>query len=263
MSPPLLTVRDLRVAQGERTLAVLPSWSLAPGEIWAVLGINGAGKSTLLRTLAGLHPPAGGEILLTGHPLGHFRPRGAARLLGYLGPEETPALPFSAWELVLQGRHPHLAFAHGESPADLLHAARALRRVGLYALRRRPYATLSSGERRRVSFATLLAQNPRVLILDEPTAALDLRHQTRVYRELRALADVGRGIVLALHDPTAALRFATHVHLLDQGRVESGPVDTLLEPERLALLYGTPLARASGPHGPLFDVLGPPPPRLR
>jgi iron complex transport system ATP-binding protein len=259
----LLEARELRIARNGRTLAALDSWRLAPGEIWAVLGVNGAGKSTLLRTLAGLLPPATGEILLDGRPLGHRPRRRTARLLAYLGPEETPALPFTAWELVLQGRHPHLAFARGESLADLLHAARALRRAGLYPLRRRPYATLSSGERRRVSFATLLAQNPRVFLLDEPTSALDLRHQAWVYRTLGALADEGCGIVLALHDPTAALRFASHVLLLDRGRTESGRAETLLDVARLAALYGTSLARAAGPHGPLFDVLGPPRPRLR
>jgi iron complex transport system ATP-binding protein len=259
----LLEARGLRIARAGRTLAVLDSWRLAPGEIWAVLGVNGAGKSTFLRTLAGLLAPEDGEILLGGQPLGRHRPLGAARLLGYLGPDETPSLPFTAWELVLQGRHPHLAFARGESTSDLLHAARALRRTGLYPLRRRPYATLSSGERRRVSLATLFAQDPRVFVLDEPTAALDLRHQTRVYRELRALAERGRGVVLALHDPTAALRFASHVLLLDRGRTDAGTTESLLDTERLARLYGTPLARARGPYGPLFDVLGPPPSRLR
>lgn len=259
MIPPLLEARDLVVGRNGQSLARLGSWRLREGEVWAVLGVNGAGKSTLLRTLAGLLPPLSGAVILDGHPLGARRPRQSARLLGYLGPEETPALPFTVWELVLQGRHPHLTFAHGESLADLLRAARALRRAGLYRLRRRPHATLSSGERRRVSLATLLAQDPRVLLLDEPASALDLRHQRRVYRDLRALAAAGRGIVLALHDPTAALRFATHVLALDRGEVRAGRAADLLDAPHLSALYGTPVDLARGPSGPLFDVLGPPP----
>lgn len=259
MSRPLLEARGLVVKRGARLLARLPFWQLREGELWAILGINGAGKSTLLKTLAGLLSPAAGVVLLDGRPLGKHRPSWSARHLGYLGPEEPLGLPFTAWELVLQGRHPHLGFVRGESLLDLLHAARALRRAGLYALRRRPHATLSSGERRRVSLATLFAQDPQVLIVDEPTLALDLRHQARVYRTLHELASRGRGVVIALHDPTAALRFATHVLLLDEGRVRTGPARDLLDVAGLSALYRTPLHLATGPAGTLFDVLGPSP----
>lgn len=249
----LLETQGLELAVDARTLCRALDWSIRPGERWAILGTNGAGKTTLLHTLAGLRAPQRGGVLLDGEPLEALPRRTIAQRIGLLPQDSSDPFPATVWETVLMGRHPHLKPWSGESAADLQLARQALARCGLAGWEERAITTLSGGERRRVALATLLTQDPALLLLDEPANHLDLRHQAELFALMRSLSDEGHSAVMVLHDPNHALRHASHALLLyGDGRWEAGECGTLLSTERLSALYGHPLRRLSGEEGALF-----------
>jgi len=210
-----------------------------PGTVTAVLGRNGAGKSSLLHVLAGLATPAAGEVLLAGRPLAAWPRRDLARRLGLLTQSSEDPFPGTSLETALVGRHPHLDFWQWETDADRAVARRCLAEMDLAGLESRDVATLSGGERRRLAIATVLAQDPGVFLLDEPVQQLDPPHEMDVLRRCRALADAGRTVVLSLHDPGIAARFADAVLLLfGDGRWRHGTAADSLDEAAVAELYG-------------------------
>lgn len=235
----MIVVDGLRVTAG--TTVILDGVDLAvpPGRLLGLVGPNGAGKSTLLRTIAGLHRPARGRVLLDGRPVHDMRPGELARRIAYLPQEATVAFPFTAYQVVLMGRHPHLGRMAVEGPADHEAAERAMTATGTIHLADRSIATLSGGERRLVLLAKALAQDTPVLLADEPLSALDLRHRLAVLRLLRACADAGRTVLAVLHDLNLAARHCTELALLARGRVlAAGPPADVLTPDHLAAAYG-------------------------
>jgi iron complex transport system ATP-binding protein len=216
------------------------------GECWGIIGPNGAGKSTLLRLLASLHSPASGTVLLHGDDLESVPARRRAQTMAYL-PQHLPRdLPTSALDVVLMGRYPHRPLGLFESPEDFEVARRVMTLLGVAGLVDRPLASLSGGEAQRVHLAAALAQEPRLLLLDEPTAALDLHHELDIFRLLRQLADRERlAIVIVTHDVNLARRCCTHALLLDDGRtVAAGPPAEVITPARLGPVYGVRLEQA-------------------
>jgi len=210
-----------------------------PGSLVAVLGCNGAGKSSLLHVLAGLAAPAAGEVRLGGKSLAAWPRRGLARQLGLLTQASEDPFPGTVLDTALVGRHPHIEFWQWESEADRDVARDCLAAVNLAGLEWRDVATLSGGERRRLAIATVLAQEPQVFLLDEPIQQLDPQHQLDVLRRFRALADAGRTVVLSLHDPGLAARFADRVLLLfGDGRWRHGTAADSLDEAAIAELYG-------------------------
>ena len=209
------------------------------GEWVALLGPNGAGKTSLLRAIAGLLP-CHGVVSLNDVPAAALGRRERARLLA-LVPQEPETPPWlTVAEYVLMGRTPHLGPLAREGAADREAASRALARLDLEALAERTLGTLSGGERQRVVVARALAQEAPIVLLDEPTAALDIGHQQHALELLDALrASEGLTLVAAMHDLTLAAQYADRVLLLDEGRVvaEGAPVDVLTE-EALAEHYG-------------------------
>ena len=209
------------------------------GEWVALLGPNGAGKTSLLRAIAGLLP-CHGVVSLNDVPAATLGRRERARLLA-LVPQEPETPPWlTVGEYVLMGRTPHLGPLAREGAADREAASRALARLDLEALAERTLGTLSGGERQRVVVARALAQEAPIVLLDEPTAALDIGHQQHALELLDALrASEGLTLVAAMHDLTLAAQYADRVLLLDEGRVvaEGAPVDVLTE-EALAEHYG-------------------------
>lgn len=191
-----------------------------PGGLVALVGANGSGKSTLLRLVAGLRRPDAGEVRL-GEDLVHaLDPRERARRVAFLPQDVHPVHALSAREVVALGRHPHRASAwSSESDADLRAIDAALDACDVTVLAARSFDTLSGGERQRVLIAGAIAQGGDMLVLDEPTAALDLPHQIAVFDLLRAQARAGHGVLLATHDLNLAAAFADHIVLLDEGRV--------------------------------------------
>lgn len=241
----ILAARRLCVSVGLHKVCLGLDLDLAPGGRLAILGRNGAGKSTLLATLAGLRAADAGELRLTGKTYAELGPRGAARLRSWLGQERSDPFASTVLETVLAGRHPHLSRWAWESAADVAIARAALAALGLAGFEARKVHTLSGGERQRVAIAALLAQAPRLFLLDEPLAHLDLNHQIATLELLtRRAREDGIALALVLHDPNLALRYCDQVVLLyGDSRHLAGPAADLLEAATLSDLYGHPLRR--------------------
>jgi len=236
---PLLSARGLGHRVPGRALFVDLELELRAGQITAVVGPNGAGKSTLLRLLAGLEPPQAGQVRLGDDDLRVLPARQRARRLAYL-PQRT-SLPHDlpVRELVLLGRAPYLPAFGPPAAADEAAVAAALRELDLAELAERGAATLSGGEFQRVMLARMLASAARVLVLDEPTAALDVGHALAFLARLRALADAGAAVVLALHDLDLARRYTDQAALLGgHGVAHTGPVAEVLSARLLAPAFG-------------------------
>jgi iron complex transport system ATP-binding protein len=246
--PPLLAARGLAVSAGGRRLVEGLNLVLQGGEVWCVLGPNGAGKTLLLHTLAGVRPPDAGEIEVAGRRLSSWPLGELACWRGLMPQQIQDVFSASALEVVLQGRHPHLARWGWEGEADHALARAALRRVGLEAFEARDVVSLSGGERQRVALATLLTQAPALALLDEPLAHLDLAQQLRMLDLLTEEASLARRcIVLSVHDLSLAQRVATHVVLLGAQRDAqtplAGPANEMLTEERLSAAFGHRLRR--------------------
>ncbi len=237
---PVIETRD--VVAGYRGRAVLHAVSLdaKPGELVAVLGPNGAGKSTLVRVLAGTLAPSEGGVFLDGRPISELSRREVAMMLAVVPQESDVAFGFSVREVVMMGRAPHqggLLIARRE---DIDAVDQALERCELVALGARPAAELSGGERRRVTIARALAQKPRVLVLDEAAAHLDIKHAVAVYElARREVEERDVACIAVMHDLNAAWRWADRVVLLHEGRVHAaGTRDDVLRADLLGEVFG-------------------------
>jgi iron complex transport system ATP-binding protein len=210
------------------------------GTLLAVLGPNGSGKSLSLHTFAGLRAPAAGELFISGRPLAGWPRRTLARELALLPQNVEDPFPASVMETVLLGRHPHIPRWQWESARDLAIASDALLAVGLAGYEERDVLTLSGGERRRAALAAVLAQTPRLFLLDEPTNQLDPNHQLEALQLLRGRADAGAAVIVTLHDPNLAGRFADAALLIGKhGDWQCGPVADILTAAHLSALYDT------------------------
>jgi len=243
MTAPLLACKNLVVSIGSKAVVRELNLALHPGDRLAILGRNGVGKTTLLHTLAGLRVPDAGEIHLGEQSYAALGPRGAARLRGLLPQHQGDAFATSVLESVLVGRHPHLSRWDWESEADEALAREALVAVGLPDLAARAIHTLSGGERQRVALATLLVQQPKVYLLDEPLAHLDLNHQIAMLELLsRRVREARATLVMVLHDVNLAARFSDQALLLyGDGEYELGDSEVVLDAAGLSRLYGHPL----------------------
>lgn len=245
----ILETRHLTVSIGPHRVCEGLNLTLAPGDRLAILGRNGAGKSTLLATLAGLRDADSGELRVDGQTYAELGLRAAARLRGWLGQERGDPFATTVLETVLAGRHPHLSRWSWETGADAEIARAGIKDMGLASMEGREVRTLSGGERQRTAIATLLAQQPRLYLLDEPLAHLDLNHQiaTLSLFETRARSD-GIALVAVLHDPNLALRHCDRALLLfGDGSHAEGPATEVLNEASLSRLYGHPLRRVVVP----------------
>ncbi len=243
-----LTLTDLCFGFADKPDFLGPiSLSVTSGQCWAIVGPNGAGKSTLLRLMAGLHKPHGGTLRLDATNLSDISDRQRARQIAFV-PQQPPSdVDMSARQVVLLGRFPHRSLGLFESAEDYGVAEAALTTCGVTEFADQPIRTLSGGEAQRVHLAAAIAQEPALLLLDEPTASLDLHHQLAVFDVLRARAVTsGLAVVVVTHDVNLAARFCSHVLLLDKGRaVAAGSPTDVLTPEVLAPVYGVDMATAS------------------
>lgn len=215
------------------------SLTVRTGEVVGLIGPNGAGKSTLLRLALGMLPPGVGRVHIDGRPLDRLGRREAARLLAWVPQGSLPGFGFTAHEMVLMGRHPHQGRLAGESAEDYRVVEAAMRDTGTWPLRRRPFDTLSGGEQQRVLVARALAQDPRIVLLDEPTSHLDPRHQLEVLTSVDRWRRQGeRSVLVVLHDLNLASQFCDRLALLAGGRVvREGPPEEVLDEEILAGVY--------------------------
>jgi iron complex transport system ATP-binding protein len=248
-----LACQQLTVEVAGRSLVRDLDLAVAGGTVTAILGCNGAGKTLTMHTLAGLRAPARGGVTLDGEPLSTWPRRALARRLGLLTQTTEDPFPSTVLDSVLVGRHPHIDFWHWERDVDRAIARTALAAVALEELAGREVDTLSGGERRRVAFATLLAQDPEVFLLDEPINHLDPHHQLDVLKLLREKAHAGRTVVMSLHDAGLAARFSDHVLLLfGNGEWLSGPTAEVLTPTTMTRLYGVAVREIAWSGGRTF-----------
>jgi iron complex transport system ATP-binding protein len=207
--------------------------------LYAVLGPNGSGKSTLLRALLGSLPLAGGSVSVDGVPVGSWSRRALARSVGVVTQSESLTFPISVRDLVAMGRYPHLGPLEGERTEDRDAVQEALSQCDALHLAHRDAGSLSGGEFQRVRIARALAQQPRGLVLDEPTASLDIRHEMGILGLLRASADAGLAVILVTHHIELAARFANRLLLLSEGAVAAeGSAREVLTERTLTEVYG-------------------------
>ncbi len=213
---------------------------VAPGSLTGLLGPNGCGKTTLLKLLSGVLKPELGSVRLGDRELRALSPRAVAQQIAVVPQETHPAFDFTVMEMVLMGRHPHLGAFQLEGPGDLAIAREALIATGTVHLAGRAYTTLSGGEKQRVVIASALAQKPKVLLLDEPTASLDLGYQLEIASLLRQLnRERGVTMVLATHDLNLAAAVCDTLVLVREGRVlMQGPTNEVLTSGTVRQLYG-------------------------
>ncbi len=242
---PILTLTDVRFGFADRPGFLGPiAFSVSPGQCWAIVGPNGAGKSTLLKLIIGLLEPREGEVRLRGIHVSRMTGRDRARRVAYV-PQNPPSdLASCVRDVVLMGRFPHRSMGLFESVEDYRIAERAMDVSETVSFADRAVSTLSGGEAQRVHIAAALAQQPELLLLDEPTASLDLQHQLAIFQILVDRASTENlAVVIVTHDVNLAGRFCSHVLLLDEGRcAAAGPPGDILTPEVLEPVYGVKLA---------------------
>ena len=243
-----LTGAGAGLSMAGRWLVRDASISVEPGHLLALLGPNGSGKSTLLRLLAGVWAPSAGTVTLDGAPLARVPRRALARAVALVPQDTHIAFAFSVREIVAMGRHAHLGRFERERASDRAAIAEAMARADVAGIADRDATELSGGERQRVLIARSLATEARHLLLDEPTASLDVAHALDVLALCRRLADDGHAVAVALHDVNLARRYATDAVLLREGAVvASGPADRVLTPALVGDVFGVRVSIATPP----------------
>ena len=233
-----LRADKLTLSVGTRVLCRDLTLEVASGEVWGVLGRNGSGKTTLLHSLAGLSATSDGTVTLDERPLKNYARRELGRSLGVLMQREDQEFWGSVRDYVMLGRYPHARTLFGWDADDEAAGERALAAFDLTALSAQAYGTLSGGERQRARLAQLWAQNPPLLLLDEPLQHLDLRHQLQTLDHVRRAAlEGGAAAVLVLHDLQFAAQCDRILMLYGDGRHASGAAAELLQPAQLSTLY--------------------------
>jgi iron complex transport system ATP-binding protein len=244
---PLFEAEHLQYEYPSGPMAVRDiSLSLTPASMTAIIGANGSGKSTLIRMLAGLLRPKSGRILLDGMSLDKWQPRLRAREIAYLPQATAAAFPFRALDLVLSGRTPHIPRFQLDSPGDRERAMQALESTGAAHLADRAVTALSGGERQMVILARALAQEPRLLLLDEPSASLDLKHRAELMRTLARLSEQrGLAVLMVTHDLQLTGSVFNQIVALHRGEILArGRPEEVLRSEVLSEVYGEPNVRA-------------------
>jgi iron complex transport system ATP-binding protein len=233
---PLATDADRRAPPGVQDVSV----HVERGHVMGILGPNGSGKTTLLRLLAGMLRPESGIVTLNGKDVASLARGALARSIAVVPQETHLAFDYSALEIALMGRYPHLGTFELEGPRDVAIAREALAATGTLALERRSFATLSGGEKQRVVIASALAQQAEILLLDEPTASLDLGYQFDIAALLGRLNRERQiTVVVATHDLNFAAGLCSSLVMLSEGRVvAAGPTDDTLTSLSIQALYG-------------------------
>ncbi|HWR41118.1 MAG TPA: ABC transporter ATP-binding protein [Patescibacteria group bacterium] len=215
------------------------SFTVEGSKVLCLLGPNGSGKTTLFKTLLGLLPPLQGEVRFAGEDLSRWSQRRRARAIAYIPQSSTLPFAFSVQEVVLMGRTAHIDTFATPSPHDRELAQTALERLNIVHLRQKVFTELSGGERQMVLVARALAQEPRLLVMDEPTSSLDFSNQYLVLERVCRLAEQGMAVIMSSHHPSHAFLHANQVMLLGRdGRMDHGTPDSILTEDNLRRVYG-------------------------
>lgn len=248
MTTPTLSLDSVFVTRSARWIVNDVSLEVFPGEVLALVGPNGAGKSSILATLSGDLTPHEGSAALLGKATSGYRPIQLARQRSMLLQANSVSFPFTVSRVVEMGRSPWSG--QPEEELDQQSIDFAIDAVDIGHLTSRRFSELSGGERARVSLARVLAQDTPIVLLDEPTAALDLHHQERVMRLIRRLAEGGKTVVVVVHDLTLAAAYADRVALIVDGRLDAigSPAD-VITPARISEVYRVEVEVVTTPGG--------------
>ncbi|MCP4286900.1 MAG: ABC transporter ATP-binding protein [Gammaproteobacteria bacterium] len=235
----LIDAKQLSLSLGGQPILHGISLQLNSGEMMGLIGPNGAGKSSLLKIIAGILDASAGELLIDGTPLSSLHRLERARRIAYLAQAGTAHWPITVARVVALGRLPHLGSWRNVSPEDRHIIEQALQQTDLLELAERPFPTLSGGEKARVLLARALAVKPKILLADEPVAALDLSHQLEVMDLLRQHCDSGGAALVVLHDLRLAAHYCDRLQLLHNGRtLDTGIPEAVISDTNLQQAYG-------------------------
>ncbi len=250
----LLSTKNLAVSIAGQQVCHELSLNIEAGQCWGILGKNGAGKTTLLHALAGLGNIDNGEILFNDTPINTLSHRDIAQHIGVLFQHQDDPFPGTVLESVLIGRHPYLQAWQWESEQDIQHAATALQQVDLNGFEARQIQTLSGGEHQRMNIATLLVQDPQLMLLDEPTNHLDLHHQITLLKFLTSkMRAENKSMIMVMHDINLAARFCDHLLMIfEDGETLHGSVDEILHRKHIEKLYQHPVNTIESAHGTVW-----------
>ncbi len=236
----MLEVRDLHVGYEKTEIVHGVDFTVDDGEFVCVLGANGCGKTTTLKAILGLLKPFSGDVLMDGSSTLHMPEAERAKLFAYIPQAHTPPFPFTVADVVLLGRTPYINRLAHVSDEDVQASYAALQTMGIVDLADIPYTQLSGGQQQLVLISRALAQEPRLLIMDEPTASLDFGNQQLVLSQMRHLVHGGMGVLMVTHDPDHALYCASRVVVMEDGRIiDEGAPNDILDADCLRRIYHT------------------------
>ncbi len=236
-----LELKDISLGYNRHPVVKDLSFCLSPGELVGLIGPNGCGKTTIIKAISHILPPNAGRIILDGKDLGHISRSHLAQRIGVV--PQNPYLPdtFTVSEVVLLGRNPHLGWLRSESRRDWAIVWWAMERTGIASLAERRMGELSGGERQRVTIARVLAQEPEAILLDEPTANLDINHQIEVLDLIKGLCqEKNLAVLLALHDLNLAAQYCSRLLLMNKGQIYAdGTPSEVITSTNIKEVYGT------------------------
>ena len=236
------------------------SFAVHSGEMVGLIGPNGAGKSTLLKTLRGIQEPLGGEILLLGKPTRAYTNREFACVAAYLQQTVEISFGYSAREIVMAGRYPHLRWWEKEGTKDEAIVDACMEYTGVSDLAKRPMHMISGGQRQRVLLAKVLAQQTPLLFLDEPATGLDIFYQEEIFRFCRELCAAGKTVLMVVHELSLAAKFCSRLMLVGQHQIlADGAPEAVLTPENLSQAYNVPVRVVKNPLTGTCEVFTEPP----
>ena len=248
-------IQNLTFAYSKDRVIDRVSLGIEAGEFVSLIGPNGAGKSTLLKLMVGLARPSDGAVLFEGRPVTDYRPHELARKVAFVPQETRVVFPFTASEMMLMGREARRTRTLFDTPEDALVVGEAMALTETSGLAKRIFNELSGGERQRVVLASALVQQPEVLLLDEPTVYLDLKHQLDFYEMLTRLNRNGMTVVAVTHDVNLAARYAERIVVLDHGRIAADDTpETVIVPRLLEEVFEIRAHIVTGPEGGKYVI---------
>lgn len=242
MTETIIELKNLSIGYGNKSVLQDVNAKINKGEIVGIIGCNGAGKSTLLKTIRGLLPKQSGEILYFGRKLESFSEKELAREVAYLQQNVEVGFGYTGKDIVLAGRYPYMKWWKGESISDEELALKCMEYTGTKELAERPVNEVSGGQKQRILLAKVLAQQTPILFLDEPTTGLDMVYQEEIFRFSKALAKMGKTILMVVHELNLAAKYCSRIILLGEGTViADGRPDNVFTEKILSKVYNAPV----------------------
>ena len=251
----ILEIEELSAGYGAKNILQQVSFTIHTGEMVGIIGANGSGKSTLLKTLRGLLPPLQGHILYDGRAAQCLTAKDFSRRAAYLQQQAVIPFGYTAGEIVMTGRYPHLSWWQQEGTSDEAVVKACMEYTGVAELAGQPLQNLSGGQRQRVLLAKVLAQQTPLLFLDEPAAGLDIFYQEEIFRFCQELCQAGKTVLMVVHELSLAARFCSRLLLLGQGGLlAEGSPEKVLTAELLSQAYGVAMEAVSNPLTGHIDI---------